>query len=159
MTDYRARIREALDETYGIDPATEIRHEAAVARLVDLFRDLTRDLSEQVAQLRQADAERAARDLGVGEQPVLLSDKPVLFNKIMRALVDDYGWVPLDVRLEAATAAVRVAQRWTREVGVQPSPDAVSTPTPAPAGETAREGGGEAHSGAQGSDGSEVGHG
>lgn len=62
-TDYRARIGEILDETYGINPASEIHRTAALARLVDLFRDLTRDLSEQVAQLKLADADRAAREV------------------------------------------------------------------------------------------------
>ncbi|HWD79271.1 MAG TPA: hypothetical protein VG497_10315 [Kribbella sp.] len=152
MTDYRARIREALEDAYeGIDCEVDERHDAATEAVADILRDLTRDLSEQVAQLRLADADRAARELGVGETSVL-TDKPVLLNGIMRVLVESYGFLPLNVRMEAATAAVGVAERWVmREVAaVRPSPDAVSTPPPAPASETARQGDDEAHSGSQG---------
>lgn len=68
MTDYRARIREALLNAYeDIDPDVDLRHVDAADALAAIFRDLTRDLSEQVAQLRQADADRAAREL-LGEE-------------------------------------------------------------------------------------------
>ena len=125
-TDYRARIQAALREVYGrphgLNPASaELIHERATDEVAAILRDLTRDLSEQVAQMKAADADRAARDLGVA------------------ATCPAHGPHPHD--------GMRCLN--CPECVGRPAPDAVSTPSPVPATEDARQGGGEAHSGAE----------
>lgn len=89
MTDYRARIREILDEAYDgveLDPP---HHKAAEIALVDLFRDLTRDLSEQVAWLKAQDASKAAQE-AVGD--VWLTGHPEALRFVAsRYLADGSG--------------------------------------------------------------------
>ena len=67
-TDYRARILAALREgygnPYGLNPSNaELKHEVVRDEIVAIFRELTRDLSEKLARLTLADADRAAREL------------------------------------------------------------------------------------------------
>jgi hypothetical protein len=62
-TDYRARIVAVLRAAYtnhGRD--IDQQHGDAADAVLGILRDLTRDLSEEVARLRLADADRAARD-------------------------------------------------------------------------------------------------
>src|ERR1041384_6123224 len=60
-TDYRARIREALEDAYeGIDCEVDERHDRAVDAVWEIAREATRAVSEEVVRLRLAAAHPAA---------------------------------------------------------------------------------------------------
>jgi len=64
LTDYRARIREALEDAYeGISRRVDERHDRAVDAVWEIAREATRAVSEEVVRLRLADANRAAAEL------------------------------------------------------------------------------------------------
>lgn len=142
MTDYRARILATLQRAYRdtVDPDSLI-HDAAANAILEIAKDATREVSEQVARLKLADADRAARELGVGDVPP------------GGALINGRAWT------QAVDDLPEGYKRWLfgGVLPTRPSPGAVSTPTPVPASDDARQGVGEAHSGSQGAQGFAVG--
>lgn len=117
-TDYRARIREALEDAYeGIDCEVDERHDRAVDAVWEIAREATRAVSEEVVRLRLADADQAARDLGI------FADEPAY------CVVKTYpswanGWV------KCGSAVNRDNGRCFKHGHEQPAGDA-SAPVPA----------------------------
>lgn len=195
-TGYRARIREALRDAYaGVLATSNGRHNQAADAIEALLRDLTRDLSEQVAQLKVAIGDRAGRELLAphGHELLLravterarqieregwspehddehtegdLADAAAAYASSRSAELrrqalwpweaDGFkpgGQTPEGRRRDLVKATALLLAEWNRmDRAAHPAPDAVSTTSPVPATEDARQGGGDAHSGAEGSE-------
>ena len=64
IIDYRARIVRALTESYGGDGVDDWRHhEEAADAVLEIAREATRPVAEELAQRKLADANQAAREL------------------------------------------------------------------------------------------------